>query len=60
MRIISLLWELMLGEDQLLRVENKRHTLHDLLAFMLSDDFTVDAMGLCHQRSINVEELKEK
>lgn len=57
----SLAGELMLGEDQLLRVENKRHTLHDLLAFMLSDDFTVDAMGAyVTKEASNVEELKEK
>jgi len=34
--------ELLLGEDRLLRCEQRRHTLHDLLAAMVDDDFRVE------------------
>src|SRR5262249_28914512 len=33
--------ELLLGEERLLRCERDRHTLHDLLAAILDDDFSI-------------------
>lgn len=37
--------ELLLGEDRLLRCENRRITLHDMMAAMLDDDFQVEQLS---------------
>lgn len=56
----SLAGELLLGENGLLRAESRRKTLHDLLAFMLNDEFTSDAIDtyITHQVS-NIKDARE-
>ncbi|MEW6234314.1 MAG: AAA family ATPase [Candidatus Omnitrophota bacterium] len=40
----SMASELLLGEERLAQAEARKKTLHDLFAYMLSDDFNPDAM----------------
>lgn len=56
----SLAGELLLGQDRLLHAESRRKTLHDLMAFMLDDDFTTDAIDsyITYQVS-NIRNVRE-
>ncbi|MFB3785816.1 MAG: ParA family protein [bacterium] len=56
----SLAGELLLGQERLLHAESHRKTLHDLLAFMLSDEFTPEAVDtyITHNVS-NVRNIRE-
>lgn len=56
----SLAGELLLGQDKLVHVESRRKTLHDLLAFMLSDEFTPEVIDtyITHNVS-NIRDVRD-